>query len=148
MKFNKAFFSGGIAVAVAILCAVVLTITTLSTRPVIAKDKPGTGSLITSADLDHADVQGATVKYQLTDEEMQGAPLFYSNGSVVRRMNATIIVDYTAIDRRRDEQGRRVARVRVDRPDYLGGAFEKDAPFDSGRSAGTIDTLQPGDLVH
>jgi hypothetical protein len=113
-----------------------------------AKDRPSAGSLITSADLDHADVQGSHVKYQLTDEEIKGAPLLYSNGSIVRRMNAQIIVDYTAIDGRRDERGRRLARVRIDRPDYLGGPFEKDAPFDSGRSEGTIDTLQPGDLVH
>lgn len=105
-------------------------------------------NLITSSDLDHADVQSATVKYQLLDEEIQGAPLVYGNGSIVRRMNATILVDYTAIDGRRDGQGRRVAHVRVDRPDFLGGEFEKDAPFDSGRSPGSIDTLQPGDLVH
>lgn len=113
-----------------------------------AKDKATGPPLITSADLDHADVQGAHVKYQLTDEEIQGAPLTYSNGSIVRRMNAVILIDYTAIDGRRDEQGRRLARVRVDRPDYLGGEFERDAPYDSGRSPGSIDTLQPGDLVH
>ncbi|MGA9769192.1 MAG: hypothetical protein WBV94_09135 [Blastocatellia bacterium] len=104
--------------------------------------------LITGADLDHSFVQGATVKYQLTDEEIQGAPLFYSNGTIVRRFNAVIIVDYIPIDARTDERGRRLFRVRVDRPDFLGGPFEKDAAFDSGRSPGTIDSIQPGDLVH
>ena len=113
--------------------------------PVVAKDRAG-DVLITSSDLDHAFVQSATVKYQLTDEEIQGLPLTYSNGTIVRRFNATIIVDYTAIDARRDELGRRLFRVKVDRPDYLGGVFEKDAPFDNSRSPGTIDTIQPGDL--
>jgi hypothetical protein len=120
----------------------------LAHSPTKAKERASGPPLITSADLDHADVQGASVKYQLTDEEISGAPLVYSNGTIVRRMNARIIVDYTAIDGRRDGQGRRLARVKVDRPDYLGGEFERDAPYDSGRSPGSIDTLQPGDLVH
>lgn len=103
---------------------------------------------ITSADLDHAYVQGATVKYQLTDNEIVGEPLRYSNGTIVRRFNATIILDYIPIDARTDGQGRRLFRLKVDRPDLLGGPFEVDAPHDSGRDPGTFDSLQPGDLVH
>lgn len=111
--------------------------------------KAGRGAqLITSADLDHAFVQGMTCKYILTDEEMGGRPLFYSNGTIVRRMNARIILDYTTIDNRRNELGQKLYRVRVDRPDFQGGPFEKDAAFDSGGSPGYLRSLQPGDLVN
>ena len=134
-------------VTLGIFAALVAATLLFASYSINAKDSSPT-KLITSSDLDHAKVQGATVKYQLTDEEIQGAPLFYSNGTIVRRMSAVIIVDYIPIDARTDEQGRRLFRVRIDRPDFLGGPFEKDAPFDSGRDPGTIDSIQPGDLVH
>jgi hypothetical protein len=107
----------------------------------------GKNRLITSADLDHAYVQGATVKYQLTPEE-GGGFYSYSNGTPVTRMNAVIILDYTAIDNRRDEKGSQLFKLRVSRPAEIGGDFEKDAPYSSGREAGSFDGLQPGDLVH
>lgn len=130
-----------------IFAALVAATTLFAAYSINAKDSSNP-KLITSADLDHAKVQSATVKYILLDEEIQGVPLVYSNGTIVRRFNATIIVDYIPIDARTDERGRRLFRVRVDRPDFLGGPFEKDAPFDSGRDPGTIDSIQPGDLVH
>ena len=104
--------------------------------------------LTTSCDLDHADVRGAQVVYNLSDDEIAGDPVFYSNGTVARACTARIIFDYTTVDGRRDEQGRKLWRIRVDRPDFYGGPFERDAPADSGREPGSFDTLQPGDLVH
>ncbi|MGA9769992.1 MAG: hypothetical protein WBV94_13190 [Blastocatellia bacterium] len=133
--------------AIAIAIAVIFAMSAINTGNASAKDKIA-GYLITSADLDHAFVQGASVKYQLTDEEIQGFPLRYSNGTVVRRFNATIIVDYIPIDARTDESGRKLFRLKIDRPDFLGGPFEKDAAHDSGRDPGTFDSLQAGDLVH
>ena len=103
--------------------------------------------LIKSSDLDHAYVQGATVKYQLTDEE-GGTFYTYSNGTPVRRMNAVIILDYTAIDNRRDEKGSQLFKLRVSRPEEIGGDFEVDAPYRSGREPGSFDGLSAGDLVH
>jgi hypothetical protein len=128
--------------------AALLVATVLFTSQSINAKDGSNPKQITSSDLDHAKVQSATVKYILTDEEIQGVPLVYSNGTIVRRFNAVIIVDYIPIDARTDERGRRLFRVRVDRPDFLGGPFEKDAPFDSGRDPGTIDCIQPGDLIH
>lgn len=135
------------SICVMLLSVAALSLTVISQSVVRAKDKSNV-NLITSADLDHAFVQGATVKYLLLDEEIQGAPLFYSNGTIVRRFNAEIIVDYIPIDARTDQQGRRLFRLKIDRPDILGGPFEKDAPHDPGRDAGTFDSLQPGDLRH
>jgi hypothetical protein len=113
-----------------------------------AQKSKGGVAAITSADLDQRLVQGATVKYVLADSEIVGQPLLYSNGSIFRRCDARIIVDYTDIDNRRDERGRKLYRLKINRPDFYGGAFEKDAPFDSGRDLGSFDGLQPGDLVN
>ena len=132
-------------IAITLLVAALMVFVAVSPAPA---EKRKAGDLVTSSDLDHAFVQSATVKYQLTDEEIEGTPVYYSNGTVVRRVSATIIFDYTAVDARRDGEGRRIWRLRVDRPDFYGGPFEKDAPSDPGRSPGTFDTIQPGDLVH
>jgi hypothetical protein len=112
-----------------------------------AKDRAAS-ERTTSIDLELAGQQSATVKYQLTDEQ-GGGVLKYSNGSAVRRMNAQIVLDYTAIDGRRDEQDRKVYAIRVDRPAELGGALYLDnVPFDPSRSPGTIDFIKAGDLVN
>ncbi|HST20998.1 MAG TPA: hypothetical protein VLR90_07770 [Blastocatellia bacterium] len=144
MKITRAI---KMSICAMLIFVAAISLTIISQSVVRAKDKSNV-NLTTSADLDHAFVQGATVKYQLLDEEIQGAPLFYSNGTIVRRFNAEIIVDYIPIDARTDEQGRRLFRLKIDRPDILGGPFEKDAPHDSGRDPGTFDSLSAGDLVH
>ena len=128
-----------------VLLCVCLTLAALSAS---AQKSKGGVAAITSADLDQRLVQGATVKYVLADDEMALGPVLYSNGSIFRRCDARIIVDYTDIDNRRDERGRKLYRLKINRPDFYGGAFEKDAPFDSGRDLGSFDGLQPGDLVN
>ncbi|HEX8089342.1 MAG TPA: hypothetical protein VF762_10845 [Blastocatellia bacterium] len=133
-----------IAITVAILFGASFSI---STDTVTAKDKSA-GDRTTSIDLDLAGAQGAQVFYQLTDDE-GGAAIQYSNGSTVRRFPARITLDYTAVDGRRDAQGRKLYAVTVDRPPSLGGPFALDGvPFDSIRSPGTIDLIKAGDLVN
>jgi len=128
-----------------VLLCVCLTLAVI-TAP--AQKSKGGVAPITSADLDQRLVQGATVKYVLADSEIAGQPVLYSNGSVFRRCDARIIVDYTDIDNRRDERGRKLYRLKINRPDFYGGEFERDAPFDAGRDLSSFDTLQPGDLVN
>ena len=128
---------------------IVLLCGCLTLAAITAPAQKGKGGIaaITSADLDQRLVQGATVKYVLSDGDIVGQPVLYSNGSVFRRCDARIIVDYTDIDNRRDERGRKLYRLKINRPDFYGGEFEKDAPFDSGRDLGSFGGLQPGDLV-
>lgn len=107
--------------------------------------KRGGGKHITSSDLDHLPVPGADIYYQLRDEEILGTP-FIINDLPYRKVPGEII--FTYFGQRRDEQGRLVFAVRIDRPPFLGGSFQLDeVPFDSSRSPGTIDFIQPGDLV-
>lgn len=102
--------------------------------------------LITSSDLDHAGVVGATVFYQLRDEEMSGAPIVI-NGLARRKVVATITAEYFGA--RRDEFGRLVYALAIERPGFLGGPFTRDdVAIDNSRDPGTFDTIQPGDLVH
>jgi hypothetical protein len=102
----------------------------------------------TGEDVDKAGAPGALIYYQLKDEE-GGLLLRYNNGVPVRRMPGVIVVDFTDVDARRDEKGRKLFAVRVDRPPSLGGAlYLEGVPFDSGRDPGTIDFPKPEDLVN
>jgi hypothetical protein len=109
-------------------------------------------------------LQFTFVEYQLTDEEggspvrftqkidENGEPEFDEDGSPVlvhddttgRSVPAMITWRYANT---RDSSKRLVFDIHVMRPPRLGGSFDKaGVAFDSGRSPGTIDAIQPGSL--
>lgn len=97
----------------------------------------------TAATLDSLGTVGASVFYQLTDDE-GGNRFTYANGSGLRKVPAIVTFDPLGA---RGPDGRLTYSVRVFRPGFLGGAFDKDnVSYDSGRDAGTIDTIQLGDI--
>ncbi|HEX8090443.1 MAG TPA: hypothetical protein VF762_16410 [Blastocatellia bacterium] len=83
-----------------------------------------------------APVVGKPILYQLTDAE--GG----TDEPGGRKVPAQIHRHY--FDGRRDGQGRELDRIVF--VNAFGSVVVKDAPMDSGRSAGTWDTYQPGDL--
>lgn len=108
-----------------------------------AAQKGARNMLVTSADLDHAYASGATIFYQLTDEE-DGEGFEFQAGYPYTKVPAVITFNYFD---KRDAEGRKVYSLHILRPKFMGGAFDKDeVPSDSSRTPGTFDTVQPGDL--
>jgi hypothetical protein len=102
-----------------------------------AQSRPKAGKILVDLDSSIVPFPGKRVFYQLTPDE-GGTPLD-------SKAPAIITYDYRG---ERDEQGRLVVDVFVMRPAHKGGAFDKArVPGDSGRTAGTWDTAQTGDLA-
>lgn len=97
---------------------------------------------VTASDLDKGGtpLSGKRVFYQLLPEECN----FECNG-----LNSKVPAIISFNDRGvRDERGRRTVSLFIMRPARWGGSFDKDfVAKDSGRDAGSWDTVQPGDLI-